>query len=146
MDHIREATSADVGAMSILEMDLVGIHRDKDFKFLIYNAHGFWHVSIYENGDGQIQGFMASSAHPACNMIGPGAAKTPQQAAALIAAELDRHRGRRPSVLIPIKCKALAEQMYHWGAKNREIQFAQVRGRAHSIDGLFMPTFLPESS
>ncbi|MEA1952217.1 MAG: GNAT family N-acetyltransferase [Planctomycetota bacterium] len=146
MENIREATSADVESMSRLEMDLVGIHRDKDFKFFIENADGQWHVSIYENSHGTIDGFMASSTHSGCNMIGPGAAKTPQQAAALVAAELDRHRGRSPVMLVPVNRPTLVKQMYDWGAKNCEMHFSQVRGQAHSVDGIFMPTFLPESA
>ena len=145
-ENIREAVRDDVGPMSVLEMDLVGIHRDKDFKFFIDNADGQWHVSIYENCNGKIDGFMASSAHTGCNMIGPGVAKTPEQAAALIAAELDRHRGRSPLMLVPVDRPTLVRQMYDWGGKNCEIHFSQVRGRAHPVDGVFMPTFLPESA
>ena len=89
---------------------------------------------------------MASSAHAGCNMVGPGAAKTPQQAAALLAAELDRHRGRSPVMLVPVNRPKLVKQMYDWGAKNCEMHFSQVRGQAHPVEGVFMPTFLPESS
>ncbi len=145
-ENIREATHADVESMSRLEMDLVGIHRDKDFQFFIDNADGQWHVSIYENSSGRIDGFMVSSAHCGCNMIGPGAAKTPRQAAALLAAELDRHRGRSPLMLVPVNRPTLVKQMYDWGARNCEMHFSQVRGRAHPVKGIFMPTFLPESS
>ena len=89
---------------------------------------------------------MASSAHPGCNMFGPGVAKTSEQAAALIAAELDRHRGRSPIMLVPVDRSALVRQMYDWDAKNCEIYLTMVRGRAHPVDGVFMPTFLPESA
>jgi len=58
MENIRAATPADVEPMSRLEMDLVGIHRDKDFQFFIDNADGQWHVSIYENSHGVIEGFI----------------------------------------------------------------------------------------
>lgn len=146
IENVREAAPADVGRMSLLEMDLVGIHRDRDFKFFIDNADGQWHVSVYENSNGKIDGFMASSAHAGCNMIGPGAAKTPEQAAALLAVELDRHRGRSPVMLVPVKCPALVRQMYDWGAKNCEMHLSQVRGQAHAVEGVFMPTFLPESA
>ena len=146
MEHVREAISADVEPMSRLEMDLVGIHRDKDFKFFIDNADGQWHVSIYENSGGVIDGFMASSAHAGCNMIGPGAAKTSQQAAALLAVELDHHRGRSPVMLVPVNRPKLVRQIYDWGAKNCEMHFSQIRGQAHPVEGVFMPTFLPESS
>ncbi len=146
MENIREATADDIESMSRLEMDLVGIHRDKDFKFFIDNADGQWHVSVYDNFHGTIDGFMVSSAHRGCNMIGPGAAKAPQQAAALVAAELDRHRGRSPVMLVPVARPALVKQMYDWGAKNCEMHFSQVRGHAHAVEGIFMPTFLPESA
>ena len=143
---IREATAADAQRMAVLEMDLVGIQRDKDFRYFLDNKEGFWHVSVYENGQGRLEGFMASSGHRGCNMIGPGVARTPEQAAALIAAELDRHRGRRPVMLVPVQRTALVARLYRWGAANCELHFSQVRGQNHPQEGVVMPTFLPESA
>jgi GNAT superfamily N-acetyltransferase len=145
-EHVREATTEDIVRMASLEMDLVGIQRDKDFRYFIENEAGFWHVSVYENRDGGIDGFLVSSAHPGCNMVGPGAAKTAGLMAALILAELDQHKGRQPVLLVPVDCGELVARMYQWGARNCETHFGQVRGRSHAIDGVFMPTFLPESA
>ena len=146
LDRVREATPKDVEAMTELEMDLVGIQRDKDFDYFVKNEPGFWHVSVLENGDGGLDGFLVSSAHSGCNMIGPGVAREPDQAAALILAELQQQKGRQPVLLIPVDCPELVARMYQWGARNCEIHFGQVRGHAHPIDGVFMPTFLPESA
>jgi hypothetical protein len=105
---------------------------------------------------------MLSSAHPGCNMIGPGLARTEEQAAALLAAELDRQRGRRPVMLVPVDCGRLVRQVYAWGGRNCEMHLSQTRsstgilpvdptghrrdaGAARPPGGVFMPTFLPES-
>jgi hypothetical protein len=73
-------------------------------------------------------------------------ARTPEQAAALVAAELDRHRGRRPVMLVPVRYPGLVAQLYRWGAANCELHFGQVRGQDHPQEGVVMPTFLPESA
>jgi GNAT superfamily N-acetyltransferase len=144
-DRISEATANDVADMVALEMEIAGVSREKDFRYFLKNAEGFWHASVYRDADGGLAGFMVSSGHPGCNMIGPGAAKTPEVAASLFAAELDRQRGRTPVMLIPVACRPLVAQMYAWGAKNCETHFAQVRGECQPLNGLHFPTFLPET-
>jgi len=148
-DHdrfVREATLSDLADIVALEMEVAGIRRDGDFRYFLENAPGFWHVSVYRDDAGTMQGFMASSAHPGCNMIGPGAARTPEQAAALVLAELQRHRGRTPVFLVPVQCGPLVAAMYRWGAVNCETHFSQIRGHAQPLRGIHMPTFLPETS
>jgi GNAT superfamily N-acetyltransferase len=145
-DQVRDASPADVEAIAALEMKLMGIRRPGDFRHFIENRQGFWHLSVIEEPRGQLAGFMASSAHPGCNMIGPGASRTPHQAAALLLAELNRHKGRRPIFLVPVDCEPLVRQAYQWGARNFEIHFAQVRGRDEVMQGVNMPTFLPETA
>jgi GNAT superfamily N-acetyltransferase len=145
-ERVREATADDVAAMTELEQELVGIRREKDFCYFTENGDGFWHVSVYDGDRGGLEGFMVSSAHPGCNMIGPGLARTQEQAAALLLAELDRHRGRRPVTLLPVDCDELVRQMYDWGGRNCELHFGQVRGQWQPIRGVNMPTFLPESA
>jgi hypothetical protein len=66
-------------------------------------------------------------------------------AASLIAAELDHHRGRSPVWLVPADRPVLVQQMYRWGARNCELHFAQVRGEVQRPRGVVLPTFLPET-
>ena len=144
-EHVREATMDDVAAMAELEMAVAGIRREKDHRHFIENREGFWHMSVYRSGKGRLEGFCASSAHPGCNMIGPGAARTAEQMAALLAAELDRHRGHQPVFLVPVDCQPLVRTMYSWGARNCELHFGQALGRWQAVRGVLMPTFLPET-
>jgi len=144
--RIRQATPADVPRIAALEEEIAGIRRDQDFAYFVENRAGYWHLSVYEDPQGRLEGFMASCGHPGCNMIGPGAARQPEQAAALVLAEADRHRGRSPVFLVPMQCTPLVQQMYQWGARNCETHLSQVRGQARPLAGVHMPTFLPESS
>lgn len=145
-EHIRPATLADVDAMVALEMELSGIRRAGDFRYFIENQAGFWHVSVLENAQGGLDGFMASCGHPGCNMIGPGLAHTAAQASALLLAELDQHRGRSPVFLVPVDCAELVRQTYAWGARNCEMHYSQVRGDCPALRGVNLPTFMPETA
>lgn len=143
---VREATLDDVPKMVELEKELAGLDRTKDFTYFIDNVAGFWHTSVFETADGKLDGFMVSSAHPGCNMIGPGTIRSTDAAAALIYTELDRHRGRSPVMLVPVQHPDLVHTLYSWGAKNCEMHVAQCRGKFTEVKGVFMPTFLPESA
>ena len=145
-DQVRPAELADVPALAELEMRIWGIRRQKDYRHFIANEDGFWHLSVYQADGGQIEGFCASCGHPGCNMVGPLVAAKPDQAAALLAVELDRHRGRTPVFLVPADCAALVRTAYSWGARNCEIHFSQVLGAWQPPGGIVMPTFLPETS
>jgi GNAT superfamily N-acetyltransferase len=144
-DRVRDATPADVPLMAALEMEVSGISREEDYRYCIANSAGFWHVAVYENARGGIDGWMISSAHPAMNMLGPCVARSEAEAAALILRELDRHRGRAPVFLIPVERERLVRQMYEWGARNCELHFCQVRGAFQPFQGISMPSFLPET-
>ena len=144
--RVREARRQDVEQMVALEEQASGIRREKDFAYFIENRRGIWHVSVLDNGQGAIEGFLCSVTHPACNMLGPGVMRTEEAAAALIRAELDRHRGRTPVFLVPSDSPKLIRQVYDWGGKNCEIHFAQVRGRFEPSRGVVMPTFMPETA
>jgi GNAT superfamily N-acetyltransferase len=143
---IRDGRSGDAPAMALLEMDIAGITREHDFEHFLENRGGFWSVSICPNDNGRLDGFMVSSSHPGCNRIGPGVARDEEVAAALILAELDRHRGRSPQVLVPVECRGLVDRLYEWGADNCDLHFAQARGHWHEPEGIVMPSFLPESA
>lgn len=145
-ENVREATLDDLSAMTAIEMDVAGIQRENDLRHFITNTDGFWHVSIYENAQKEIEGFLTSSAHPGCNMIGPGVARNGMQCAAMLLSELKRHPGRSPGFLLPTDCEELIGACYSWGAKNFEIALGQVRGEWRPMRGVSIPTFLPETA
>lgn len=142
---IRDANRNDIGAMVELEMQLNSISRAKDYRYFIENAAGIWHVSVLENAEGSLDGFLVSVKHDASNMLGPGVARTDADAAALIHRELDFHRGRQPVFLVPVDRRELVKTLYGWGARNCEIHFAQTRGEDRLLQGVVMPTFMPET-
>ncbi|HSW44886.1 MAG TPA: GNAT family N-acetyltransferase [Phycisphaerae bacterium] len=144
-EKAHPATLEDVARIAELELAVNHTRRDGDYRHFIENPEGIWHVSVLEGKTGQLDGFLASCAHPASRMIGPGAARTEQQAAALILAELDRHRGHTPVFLVPVHCADLVREMYALGARNCELHFQQVRGHWPGLDGVNMPTFMPET-
>jgi GNAT superfamily N-acetyltransferase len=144
-DRVRPATLADVPGMAALEREVSGITREEDYRYCVANELGFWHVAVYENPRGDIDGFLISSAHPAMTMLGPCVARSEAEAAALILRELDLHRGRSPVFLVPVDRPRLVRQMYDWGARNCELHFCQVRGEFQPFQGISMPTFLPET-
>jgi GNAT superfamily N-acetyltransferase len=144
-DHVRDAVAADVPAVAALERAVNGMEREEDYRYCIANAGGFWHTAVFETPAGDLDGFMISSAHPALNMLGPCVARTDQAAAALIWNELNHHKGRSPVCLIPADRERLVRQMYDWGARNCELHVHQVRGEFRPFQGIYMPTFLPET-
>jgi len=143
---VRDAGLDDAGAMAALEMEVAGIDREGDFRYFIDNPPGFWHVSVCEDRQGRLQGFIASSGHQRCNLVGPGVARSQAAAAALLIHELDLHRGRTPVFLIPVEASDLVSWMYRLGARNCELHFGQVRGSFQPMRGINMPTFLPETA
>src|SRR5437016_4464009 len=76
IDQVRDATLGDITAMAALEKEVSGITREQDYRYCIANELGFWHVAVFENSRGGVDGFMISSAHPAVNMLGPCVSRT----------------------------------------------------------------------
>jgi hypothetical protein len=146
MEQARSATLADVDAITALELELNHISRKKDYQHFLENKAGIWHVSVYENPQGGLDGFLVSVQHPGSNMLGPGVMRTAGQAAALIQGELNHNRGRSPVFLVPVDKTELVQTMYRWGATNCEIHFAQVLGDYTPPTGIFMPTLMPETA
>ena len=144
-ERVRSATMEDVPAMAALELEINHLSRVKDLRYFVENKEGLWHVSVSEDERGRLDGFLVSVQHPGSNMLGPGIAKTDQQAAALILAELQHHRGRTPVFLVPVERAELVQTLYRWGARNCEIHFAQIRGAYQRPTGVVMPTFMPET-
>ncbi len=144
--NVRKANLGDVRAMLELELELSHISREKDFRYFIENESDCWHVSVFEEADRTISGFLVSIFHPGSNMLGPGVARTEMQSIALIHAELNHHAGRSPVFLVPVQKSTLVNTMYRWGARNCEIHFSQVRGDYREPSGVVMPTFMPETA
>jgi len=141
---VREATMDDVNMMAALERETSGITRINDYRYFIDNDDGLWHVSVIDGADG-LSGFLVSCGAAALNMLGPGVARTEDEAAGLLHAELNRHCGRTPVFLVPVGCGKLVQRLYAWGARNCEMHVAQSHGPAQPPAGIVMPTFLPES-
>jgi GNAT superfamily N-acetyltransferase len=143
--HVRSATLSDVPGMVALEAELTGIRRGGDFAHFVTNTQGIWHVSVLDGVNGGLDAFVASVAHPGSRMIGPGVARTEDDAAAVLLAELDRHRGYAPVFLLPVGAGSLVAQAYSWGGRNVEMHVHQVRGICPPFGGITLPTFMPET-
>ena len=115
--RVRPATLDDAQAIADLEFRLTHIGRENDFRYFLLNREGIWHGSVIEAVDGQIEGFLFSIAHAASNMLGPGLARNDEDAAALILAELDAHRGKSPVFLVPVELRRPCEATLRLGGK-----------------------------
>lgn len=142
---VRDAAIADVPAMAGLEMEVSAIKREIDYRYAIKNPRGVLHASVYENSQGEIEGFMISVKHPALNMLGPCVARSEEIALALIRKELERFKGTWVLFLIPMQKRKMVEQAYKWGARNVETHLKQVWGEFQDFKGINMPSFLPET-
>ena len=144
--RVRDALPEDAVAMADLEMKLNGIRREQDFVHFIENAAGIWGVSVIEEEEGAISGFLCSVKHEGSKMLGPGVSTGWKESEALIFAELNaRHRGGAPVFLVPVDQGELVASLYAWGARNCEMHLGQVRGECPLVRGVMMPTFMPET-
>ena len=143
---VRDATLDDVCAIADLEFELNGIRREKDYEFFTINDSGHWGVSVFESANGKIEGFLCSVNSDGSKMLGPGVMRQAQHAESLIYHELDkRHRGNSPVFLIPVNQGGLVKSLYGWGARNCEMHLCQVLGDCPPMNGVTMPTFMPET-
>ena len=150
---VREATENDVPAMVALEREILGIEREKDYRFFLENDGGIWHVGVLTGIGGELEGFLVSVNDPGSNMLGPGVARTEEQAECLVRYELNRHRGRSPVWLIPSHARQLLDAMYALGAKNCDLHVSQIRDKNRNVEslgfdvprGIVFPTFMPET-
>lgn len=143
--RVREARLEDVFLMGELEMEVSGIKREIDYRYAINNPRGVLHASVYENDQQGIDGFMLSVRHPALNMIGPCVARSEEIAIALIRMEIERFRGTRVLLVLPMEKRKMVEKMYSWGALNVETHLTEVWGEYPGFNGVSMPSFLPET-
>ena len=144
--QVREARLADVPALVSLERELAGLDRQKDYDFFIRNEQGIWHTLVLEESPGRMAGFLVSVNHPSSNMLGPGVMRDVPSALALIYRQLEHHAGRTPVFLAPTDRPELLEQVYKWGGRNCEIHMHNVLGRFPRMQGINMPTFMPETA
>lgn len=144
-DKVRLAKLSDVEAMGELEEKTHGIRREKDYRHFIENPEGFWKVYVSIGEDGCMNGFLASSDHPASTMIGPGVSANSVTMEALLLAQFKHFKGRQVLFLLPSSARDLIEKAYGWGARNCELHFGQVRGENPPVDGIVLPAFLPET-
>jgi len=146
LPEVREASPSDMLAMGRLEFEISGISREKDYCYFIENSTGIWKTLVAIGEDGEPDGFLVSSDHAASKVIGPGVMRTEAAAEALLRAQLDRYRGRSVVFLLPAGEKRLIAAAYAFGARNCELHLGQVRGSIQPVEGIVMPTFLPESA
>jgi len=143
---VRDATLSDVDFMVALESDVLGIRRAGDFEYFISNKTGDWHMSVIENAQGGLDGFLASIQHPGSSLLGPGCMRCDEDAVALIRRELHVCRGHTMVWLVPSSRPAIAQAMYALKARNCELHFAQTTGAPPQINGVVMPSFMPETA
>lgn len=144
--QVGVAKVEDIEDMVALENRLCGIERRKDFEYFIKNERKIWNTFVCRDEHGKILGFLSSVDHPASRMIGPGVAENQKITENILAALLDRFRGKCPVFLLPVTAKNVVQTAYSWGARNCEIHFSQCRGQSQSPRGVTMPTFMPETS
>jgi len=77
--------------------------------------------------------------------VGPGVAVDRHSAAAGVRDQLLQRRGETALLLLPVDQPELVRLAYDWGARNIEIHVLQVRGSYTPVNGVALPTFLPES-
>jgi GNAT superfamily N-acetyltransferase len=143
--NVRPATPADAVAMADLELRLNGIRRQHDYDFFLTNPGHHWRTLIVER-DGVLIGFLNACTHPASRILGPGVSEEATTMCQLVHAMLDLHfRGQAVIWLAPVNCPLLVQQAYGWGARNIELHLASTRGQSPPLNGITIPTFMPES-
>lgn len=142
---VRQAEMADLERMVALEKELVGISRDGDFRYFLENKEKIWRGWVLER-EGELKGFLFSVNHPGSRMLGPGVMRGEEDALALIAEGMKAFgESESPVFLVPASGEALIAALYQAGARNCELHLAQVLGEAREVQGVVMPTFMPET-
>ena len=142
---IRPATMGDLFHMADLEFEIAGIRRGKDLAHILKDPGGPWKTYVHVDAAGKVDGWLTSIDQPGCRMIGPGVMRDDGGALALLHVQLSQTRGGAPVFLVPTHEFTMVAELYHWGARNVEIHFAQVRGASVPPSGVIIPSFLPES-
>lgn len=143
--NVRRGTLEDVDRIDSLERSVWQTSRIKDWQYFAENSQRIWSLTIAENDGGTLMGALASVNHPGAELIGPGIAIDDNVAKIMIQRELNQHRGSSPIVIIPSNRASLVASLYDMGARNCELHVAQCLGEPPKINGVVMPTFMPET-
>ena len=145
VNRVREADLEDVSGMGAAEFDIAGISRERDYCYFIENDAGIWRTYVSVDQEGNIDGYLVSVDHPGSCIIGPGVSKSQDIAMALLMTQLDHFRGKTPLFLVPANRPELVSMCYQIGAQNCELHLGQVLGEAQPVQGIIMPSFMPET-
>lgn len=144
--NLRAGQATDVESIDALEQSIWNTSRSQDWQHFAENRQRIWSLTVAEDDDGQLLGALASVNHPGCEIIGPGLATDENVAKLMIQRELNQHRGNSPVVIVPSDKAALVESLYNLGARNCELHVAQCLGDPPQINGVVLPTFMPETA
>jgi ribosomal protein S18 acetylase RimI-like enzyme len=142
---IRPATKPDLPQISVFEQARVGISRPQDYEYFLKHPEQGWQTFVAMNSDEQLLGFLVGIQHAGSTMLGPGLMCDEQIAAALIHVALQARPDWSPVILVPAHAGELVRTLYQWGARNLELHLLQVRGHCPTIQGIWLPTFMPET-
>ena len=142
---VRAGTPEDAVRIDVLERSIWQTSRIKDWEYIAENHQRIWSLTVAENDGGTLVGALASINHPGAELIGPGIAANEDVAKLMIQRELNQHRGSKAIVIIPSDKPTLVSSLYEMGARNCELHVAQCLGEPPKINGVVMPTFLPET-
>jgi len=142
---VLPATLEDVDEMVEFEGRISGIRRPQDIRYFIENQLGIWSCCIKRGSDG-LEGWCASIAHPASTMIGPCLAINEHVTRELLKYQIQQLAGHTAVFLLPAECQGLIQSAYRWGARNCEMHVLQVLGEFPGFQGIFLPTFMPETA
>ncbi len=143
--RVRPARAEDIPAMVELEFELRGIRREKDYHFFLANESGIWRAWVLETPDGRIDGFLVAVRSAGPRMLGPGVMRDADAALTLILAAHAAFPGEFPVFLVPADQAELVRELYARGARNLELHLGQYRGGDIREDGVYLPTFMPET-
>jgi GNAT superfamily N-acetyltransferase len=146
LSPVREASPSDLVSMGQLEFEVSGISREKDYCYFLENTLGNWRTVVSVDENGEVDGFLVSIDHPASRFIGPGLARSEKAMESLLRAQLNHFAGQTVVFLVPGDASELILAAYQLGAKNCEIHVTQVRGTSQPVNGIVMPTFMPETA
>ncbi len=144
---VRDATEDDIVFIAVLEENLYGIEREKDWRFFFENQHKIWGLSVVEDlKSGTLLGACASVCDLGSHMIGPGVATSEEAMKWLICYEANRYPGNKPILLIPSSALTLRKELFSLGATICEMHITQVLGEARVPSGVVLPSFMPETA